>query len=95
MVYLFLFPLIGGVIPFFAILLSNLPSPKRLAFNLYNSGVAALTVGSAFIGVLEIYGTTSELAGVYFIAGTVFILSGIASYIFSVIRRAAKARQHM
>lgn len=79
MVYAFLFPLCGGTIVFYGLSLFGKHFPSRLAYNLYNSGIAALTVGSIFTGVLEIYGTTNRLTMVYWIAGAAFVFAGIAA----------------
>lgn len=49
--------------------------PGRLPLNLYNAGIAALTVGSLMEGVLEIYGTTNDLLRIYWFVG--FGLAGI------------------
>jgi hypothetical protein len=84
MIYLFLFPLIGGVLPFIAVgIINKLNFPRTLSLNLYNSGIASLTVGSCLQGVLEIYGTTSYYMPVYWVAGMFFIASGIIIYLFS------------
>lgn len=85
MLYAFAFPLIGGVTVYFLLLFFKLPLPGRLALNLYNSGIAALTVGSIFQGILEIYGTTNRLIYIYPTAGILLIILGIVSY--TVLRR--------
>ena len=83
MTYAFLFPLVGGALPF-AIMTytTGCPLPGRLPFNLYNSGIAALTTGSLFQGVLEIYGTTNRLSLVYWYVGGGFVFAGILLYGF-------------
>lgn len=81
MLYAFVFPLAGGVLPFFGLAFGRLPMPDRVSSNLYHSGIAALTVGSLFNGALEIYGTTNRLVFVYWVVGTVFLLLGIAFYL--------------
>jgi len=83
MIYLFLFPLLGGVLPFGSIrLLDNLKFPGRLALNLYNSGIAALTVGSCLQGALAIYGTTSGYMLVYWLGGILLVAVGVIDYIY-------------
>ncbi|MBQ9674075.1 MAG: hypothetical protein IJV39_05570 [Ruminococcus sp.] len=82
MIYAFLVPLVLGALPLIIISLffsNHLPS--RLSLNLYNSGIAALTVGSIYQGVLEIYGTTNNLIFVYLIVGTLFLIAGASVYI--------------
>ena len=51
--------------------------PCEAAFKAWNSGVATLTVGSLYKGVLDIYGTTNRLIYVYPVAGAILIISGI------------------
>ena len=68
MIYAFAFPLAGGTLP---CLLTGEGARKAhpAAGNLWGAGIAALTVGSLFRGALDIYGTTSPLTGVYWVAG--------------------------
>ncbi len=73
MLYAFVFPLVGGVLPFFVFSFFTKRLPGRIACNLYHSGIAALTIGSIFEGVLEIYGTTNRLVLVYWVLGAVFL----------------------
>lgn len=84
MVWLFLFPLIGGTIPFAVIARQyKLTYPGSLSVNLYNSGIATLTVGSCFQGILEIYGASSEYLLIYWIAGTALVVAAVAIYLFT------------
>ncbi len=82
MVYAFAIPLLGGVLP--ALLLARhgraLPSDK--AVQLWHFGISALTVGSLFSGALEIYGTTSRLTAVYWLAGGVCLLLSLLTMVF-------------
>jgi len=81
MIYTFMFPLFGGALPFAVIFIfGKKHTPGRLSFNLYNSGIAALTVGSILKGVLEIYGTSNGLISVYWFVG--FGLAGIGLLIY-------------
>lgn len=80
MLYAFMFPLVGGVLPFFGLAFGKFPLSDRISRNLYHSGVATLTVGSLFKGVLEIYGTTNGLVLAYWIIGGIFCLSGLFCY---------------
>lgn len=87
MLYAFVFPLAGGTLPYFAISLSGgRHVPGRLAANLYNSGLAALTMGSIFQGVLDIYGTTNGLTAVYWLVGAGLAATGSALYFADSIR---------
>ena len=81
MLYAFAFPLAGGALPFYGMALSYCRLPGRASRNLYHSGIAALTMGSVFEGILEIYGTTNRLVGVYWIAGAVLLACGILLYL--------------
>lgn len=86
MIYLFLFPLLGGVLPFGALgLINQLHFPGHISMHLYHSGIATLTVGSCFAGVLEIYGTSSGYMPVYWITGAALTVLGTAIYLFSAI----------
>ena len=77
MIYAFAFPLFGGTLPFMVLFMSNKRMPEKKPFNLYNSGIAALTVGSIVKGVLDIYGTTNRLISVYWITGVLLCIIGV------------------
>lgn len=77
MVYAFVIPLVGGTLPFFAMAFGDRPVPNRVSQNLYHSGIAALTTGFLFKGALEIYGTTNRLVSVYWIMGSIFVLTAV------------------
>ena len=59
--------------------------PGRTALNAWFSGIAALTVGCLFQGVLEIYGTTNRLIVVYPVAGVVLLAAGLAAFVIPAI----------
>ena len=78
MLYAFLFPLLGGLLP--CLILSAVSPrfrPDGVSRRLHGAGIAALTAGSLFRGALEIYGTTSRLGAVYWIAGGLLVLAGL------------------
>ena len=78
MVFLFAWPLLGGALPFAMLSAARKkPTIGWLARCLYHSGVATLTVGSCVLGVLEIYGTTSDYVTVYWIVGAALIACGV------------------
>ncbi|MEA4965547.1 MAG: hypothetical protein VB055_06980 [Oscillospiraceae bacterium] len=82
MVYLFLFPLLLGFLPY--LLLSVLPRARRpgpLPAALYRAGVATLTVGCCLRGVFEIYGTTVPLVRVYWPVGAALAVAGVLFYL--------------
>lgn len=77
MLYAFVFPLVGGVLPFFGMAFSSMAIPNRVSRNLYHCGIAAFTTGVLFEGALEIYGTTNRLVSVYWILGILIISTAI------------------
>lgn len=84
MVYMFLFPLVGGAIPFFLIsTFHHIRYPRRMVISLYHSGIATLTVGSCLRGVLDIYGTTSGYVAVYWFAGAALIIVALGWHLLS------------
>jgi len=77
MIYAFAVPLLLGVLPYTLFLLFGKKYPGRAALNLWNSGIAVLSAGSVFMGVLVIYGTTNSLSIVYPIAGAILLAAGL------------------
>lgn len=77
MLYAFMIPFLGGVIPFYCALYFRSEFYGRLARRFHHFGISTLTVGCIFCGVLEIYGTTNRLTILYFIIGSIFSLLGI------------------
>lgn len=78
---MFLYPLLGGAVFY---LLAGLLIPgfnqhgtHRLGYNIYNSGIAILTVGSLLKGILDIAGTASVYVPLYFIAGWTSTAAGL------------------
>ena len=78
MLYAFVFPLAGGVLPFSIIFLygANRYPPVGVR-RLYHFGIATLSVGSIIRGILEIYGTTNALVRWYWIIGAGLIVLSI------------------
>lgn len=86
MIYAFVFPLAGGALPFMSMSLFGCRHlPGRLPLNIYNAGIATVTVGSIMEGVLEIYGTTNDLLRFYWYIGIGLVIVGILLYIFGMI----------
>ncbi len=86
MIYAFAFPLVGGALPYLVGgLLSCIMHPGTITRNLYNSGIATLTLGSVMQGIVNIYGTTNSLIKLYWIAGITLTITGIMSYGFQCI----------
>ena len=99
MTFMFLYPLLGGVLPFGLLWIAgpHLKRPvsfSRLAYNAYNSGVAALTVASALTGVFEIAGTSSPYTVALTAAGAVLCALGMASFLAGWLRH-IRSRSHM
>ncbi len=77
MIYAFGWPLIFGTLPFLARGAKKQSGSvagqgrllRRWGLRLYHAGVATLTVGSIFRGILDIYGTTSNITKYYWIVG--------------------------
>lgn len=87
MIYAFLFPLAFGALPFVALSIRDGgPLPGRLPVNLYNAGIAALTVGSVMEGALEIYGTTNDMLRLYWLVGGGLAGSGLLLYGYDCIK---------
>ena len=75
MIYAFAVPLVLGALP--ALLLACSKKPPAFAGaarKLWRDGIAVLTVGSLFTGVIEIYGTDSGWSLVYAVAGAALLL---------------------
>ena len=77
MLYAFAFPLVGGVLPCLLLTKPNRKLPSGIAQQLWHFGISALTVGALFSGALKIYGTTSRLTAVYWLAGGVCLLLSV------------------
>lgn len=77
MVYGFGFPLIGGALPALLLLKYGVKLPSDASRQLWHFGISALTVGSLFSGALEIYGTSSPLTSVYWLAGGACLLLSV------------------
>ena len=91
MIYAFAFPLLLGAFPCLIVYSANkIKLPCRLAENLYNAGIATLTVGSIIQGILVIYGTTNNLTLIYLIVGIGLVVA--AGVIYTAEHLCAKSR---
>ena len=80
MLYAFLIPFLGLALPSFLLhsLKKSLPANSRF---LWKCGIASLTVGSIYKGVLEIYGTNGYFEFPYlFIGVALCIVAGFAIF---------------
>lgn len=95
MSFMFLYPLLGGALLYFLLgaIIPGITSIRlyRLGYNLYNSGIATLTAGSFFKGILDIAGTASEYTGIFTLVGLVFTLTGLIILIAAAIRAKKKS----
>lgn len=92
MTFMFLYPLLGGALPFGVCWAAKLHIARpvrcrRLLFNTYNSGVAALTVASALTGVFEIAGTSSPYTVWLTAAGAALCAFGAIGFLIGLLRR--------
>lgn len=75
MQYAFLVPLLFGAVPSFFLSCKKKPPRIRIAARrLWHDGIAVLTVGSLFTGVLHIYGTSSGWSYLYTVIGTLLLI---------------------
>ncbi len=85
MTLMFLYPGLGGSLPFLLLWLfvpeADRVKSYRLFYNSYNSGIAALTLGSLLNGIFEIAGTSSAYSIVFTAAGWAMLLFGLAAYL--------------
>ena len=79
MAYAFLFPLAGGVLPFFGMGLTG-RYPGRISRGFWHCTIATLTAGSIVKGILDIYGTTNALTAWYWIVGAGLSVASIFFY---------------
>lgn len=81
MTWMFLYPLIGGVFFYFVMncIVPNIYKYPyyRLFYNIYNSGIAALTTSSFLKGILEIAGTNSNYITIFNITSISIIIAAI------------------
>lgn len=78
MLYAFLIPFLGLSVPSFLLhsLKKSLPANSRF---LWKSGIATLTLGSIYKGILEIYGTNGYFEFPYLLLGGVLCILGLLS----------------
>lgn len=89
---MFLYPLAGSALVF-ALLWAFMPAADatphyRMFYNLYNSGIATLTLGGLLRGIFEIAGTSSPYTLLYGLTGGVLATVGAAGFWVSAVRSA-------
>ena len=91
MILAFLYPLLGGLVPAMLLLFAKEErQPGEWSRSLWAAGIASLTLGSLFRGVLEIYGTTSRLSAVYPALGWTLLALGLLAWAMERLRRRVK-----
>lgn len=84
MMYAFAVPLVLGALPALMLVTGKRTFPVPLiARKMWHAGVAALTVGSVFTGVLVIYGTSSAWSVVYGAAGCILLTIAAVYTVFT------------
>ena len=77
MVFAVAFPLLGGVLVYE--LLGVFPErflPSVWSLNLYNAGIATVTIGSIMKGIFDIYGTYSRWIRFYALLACLLVCGG-------------------
>lgn len=86
---MFLYPLLGGVLPFMllGLLLPQADQARlyRFSANAYHSGIATLTIGSLLTGILQIAGTASPYLIGYSVTGWSLLVIGLSIYLASLL----------
>lgn len=86
MIYAFMIPLWGGVLPHMLPLLKGKAvKHAKGAAAFWHAAIATLTVGSLMTGVLEIYGTTNRLVDLYWYVGSLLVILSFISWITRVV----------
>lgn len=85
--YMFLIPLVFGTL-FYGVmtLCKSIPKLNRIAFNIYNSGIATLTVACMLKGILNIAMATSPYVIYFFIVGIAMLLVGLLIFAIQCIK---------
>ncbi len=88
MAFAWIYPLIFGVCAYLAIrFIPIAKAPGLLTACVYHTGVGLITMRSIFIGVIKIYGTTNNaITNAYTILSIIFLVGGVALYIFGLIK---------
>lgn len=88
MVYLFVIPLLLGVLPeAVALVYPAWTAPGGWHQLLRDLAVATVAVGSVLQGIVEIYGTTNAWIGYYFVCGIGMLIASIILWSVQMVRR--------
>lgn len=96
MVFLCLYPFVGGVVPYTALYLAGLDAPRGVAAGCFNWGVATVAVGSMIRGIIDIsgyvvthvafFGLEVNYTNLYFIIGGLLMACGIGLYVLALLK---------
>lgn len=91
MIYCFAFPLVMGCF-FWTVMtvLKRRPKFCKLFCDFHAAAIFTFTLGSVFKGVIEIFGTDSSLAPVYWFVGAALELAAIISLVYVNVKNKAK-----
>ena len=84
MIYAFAVPLLLGVLPYSVMAYRKIFRYKKTSVMCWNAGIITLTTGSAFKGVLDIYGTSNSLLLIYPAAGILIMIT--AGILYTVLK---------
>lgn len=87
MVFLSAVPFVLGTLPYLLLYLLRLRAPKRPIGQIYNCGVATLTVGFCLAGIFEIYGSECAYVLIYFCVGAVLTAIALLLYAVSLLKK--------
>lgn len=87
MSYMFMVPLVFGTLFYGTMsVCRQAPVMSRYAFNIYNSGIATLTVACMLRGILNIAGANSPYVIYFFMTGIVMLLMGLFIFEYQCIK---------
>jgi len=95
MLWLFLYPLLGGLLPLGVLWIfvdhaTEVPL-FRIAYNAFNTAMATLLLGSALSGVIEIAGTASIYPKYFLLVGWIIYAVSIGLYLLGLFLRKRNA----
>ena len=79
--YLFVIPLVGGIL--LLLFMKIIPNLSRLSLNLWNSAVAIMTTGMLFRGIVNLSGRSTTLDMPYWYLGAAFAALALLSMVFT------------
>ena len=83
--YMFCATLVGGILLFG--LLQVKPNLSRMTYNLWNSGIATITAGCLFRGIINLSGRSTTLDQPYWCVGAGFLVLSLITLFISDTRR--------